>query len=297
MSFNEHAIGIVSACVGIGSFLIYKIFGRYQYTFREDWGFRSYFTWWHCEFAFQFRCMGFSFHQTHERGTLSFHCPPISFYLSFPALRVEYRRGGDNIFEDQRGLSLYMSMGDGSMMGGWNFRWNLWTPHMSWSSKTPWYRNGSWYPLDTILGKVRHRVIRTVEENESVDVPMTEGVYPTKIRILEEGWKRKYWFYETKLKRCHADMWVPIPHMGKGENSWDCGEDGTYGLCCMAKDIPEAVAKIVESSLRDRKKYDGRHRWPAPPTREQYEKDMAKIRKQNEARHGPAQTKASGKNN
>jgi len=170
----------------------------------------------------------------------------------------------------------------GALVGGWSFRWSLWTPHMSWSSKTPWYRRGSWYPLDTIFGRVRHRVIRVIEESESVDIPMPEGVYPAKIRILEEGWKRPRWFMETKIKRCHADMWVPIPHMGKGENSWDCGEDGTYGLTCQATSITEAIGKIVADSLHTRKKYDGRRRWPKPPTREQYEANMAKIRTENE---------------
>jgi hypothetical protein len=292
---DERTIGIVWACIGIGSFLIYKVFGKYQYTFRERRGFRSYFGWWHCEFAFQFRSVGASFYQSFEHGTLSLHFIPISLYIVVDAWRVEYHKGCD-VYEDQKELSCSMDIGsDGSMGGGWGFRWNLWTPHMSWSSKTPRWRHGHWHPLDTLLGQVRHRVIRVVEECESVDVPMPEGIYPTKIRILEEGWKRPRWLWGAKIKRCHADMWVPIPHMGKGENSWDCGEDGTYGLTCMADSITEAIGKIVENSLHSRKKYDGSHRWPTPPSREAYEAKMAKVRAANKAKYGEAGTALSPK--
>jgi hypothetical protein len=239
---------------------------------------------WHMEFAWQFRTVGISFRQSFEEGTLSLHLPPISLYLCLPKWRTVYQTGITDVYEDQREIRLMMNIW-GKEFGGWCFGWSLWTPHMTWNSKTPWYRHGTWTPIDTLLGRVRHRVIRVVEATESIDVPMPEGMYPTKISILEEGWRRPRSPFEKKIKRCHADMWVPIPHMGKGENSWDCGEDGTYGLCCVAKDIPEAVAKIVESAVRDRKKYDGGHIWPKPPSRQQYETDMAKIRAKNVEPH------------
>jgi hypothetical protein len=52
-----------------------------------------------------------------------------------------------------------------------------------------------------------------------------------------------------------------IPHAGKGENSWDCGDDATYGMCCAVKNIAEGVGVLVGSVLHDRVKYGGYGDW------------------------------------
>jgi hypothetical protein len=44
-----------------------------------------------------------------------------------------------------------------------------------------------------------------------------------------------------------------IPHNGKGENSWDCGDDGLWG--CGGDTVEEAIGHAVSSVLRSRRRY------------------------------------------
>jgi hypothetical protein len=48
-----------------------------------------------------------------------------------------------------------------------------------------------------------------------------------------------------------------IPHPGKGENSWDCGMDGVYGLSCEATTVDEAVAAVHACATKNRERYGG----------------------------------------
>lgn len=50
---------------------------------------------------------------------------------------------------------------------------------------------------------------------------------------------------------------IPVP--GKGENSWDCGEDATYAFSCMADSVEDGIASLVRSILVRRRKYGGRN--------------------------------------
>jgi hypothetical protein len=50
----------------------------------------------------------------------------------------------------------------------------------------------------------------------------------------------------------------PVPFPGKGENSWDCGEDASYGFGCAAETLEEGIGKFVASKLRDRGRNGGR---------------------------------------
>jgi hypothetical protein len=54
-----------------------------------------------------------------------------------------------------------------------------------------------------------------------------------------------------------ADVKIPggIPHQGKGENAWDCGDDATFGLGCSARTVPEAIGEVVAVCLKDRRSY------------------------------------------
>lgn len=56
-----------------------------------------------------------------------------------------------------------------------------------------------------------------------------------------------------KYRRAHiaAPGSVPIP--GKGENSWDCGEDKVFGLHCAAKSVAEAVREFMRDIRETRR--------------------------------------------
>lgn len=136
--------------------------------------------------------------------------------------------------------------------------WNFWTNTMEWSSKTPRWRHGCFDFADFFLGKREY--LRKIVEERDIDIPMPEGIYKAHVKLCEDNWKRPRWFSST-IKRIDADIPRGIPHQGKGENSWDCGEDGCFGMCCPARSIADGVGKIVGSVLHDRVRYGGWDDW------------------------------------
>lgn len=192
-----------------------------------------------------------------ETGGLQLHAafPPFSFWLTLP-IRLGMRRGRDVFFD--------LSVHDAALW--WQFGGNS----MEWSSRTPKWKNGCFHFDDFFLGpqKFTGRVLSTHE----VLVPMPEGPYRATVKLEECVWKRPRWF---AIVRRTATVDVPqgIPHQGKGENSWDCGEDALHGLSCSAETVDEAIAKTVASALKSRRKYDGNVMavYPPPSARQQTE--------------------------
>ena len=61
----------------------------------------------------------------------------------------------------------------------------------------------------------------------------------------------------------HEGEQIPVP--GKGENSWDCGEDATFSLSCPSTTISEAIGEMVKSCMRTRERYAGLDFKPEKP--------------------------------
>lgn len=142
--------------------------------------------------------------------------------------------------------------------------WNVWRNDDSWSSDTPKWRCGSFDFVKLLKGK--DKVDREVVFNGFDEIEMPEGKYMCKIDYTK--FKRKYtrWFpkvwHRFQFEFGYTDKngkWVitPVPHWGKGENSWDCGMDGTYSVSLGSgvKTLKEAKAEVVKSCMRDREKY------------------------------------------
>lgn len=136
----------------------------------------------------------------------------------------------------------------------------LWHDPMESRSRDPWWWEITIHPVDLLLG--RHQHSEEVLETREIIVPMPEGVYTGRCTMKLETWKRRRWFAK-RLIRAHIDMnegqGVPFP--GKGEDSWNCGEDATHGLCTVARDPVEAVAHLFESVMRDRARYGNGFLW------------------------------------
>lgn len=133
----------------------------------------------------------------------------------------------------------------------WIYLWH--DPMGGWWSKDKWYKKGIVIHFDDLfLGKSKYS--SEVMETKNVLIPMPEGSYKATINMELCTWKRKRWFAQ-KLLRADIKLESPIPYMGKGENSWDCGEDGMYGLSCCANSIENAISKCVESAMESRRKY------------------------------------------
>lgn len=137
-----------------------------------------------------------------------------------------------------------------------------WTVWRSWrdgcSSSTPKWREGSFSFIDAVLGKRAYSDV--TKEERQVLVPMPEKSYEATARLFESTWKRPRWFAQ-RLMRVQITNDQGIPHQGKGENSYDCGTDATFGITLPAKSIPEGVGSYVGSCLADRVKYGGWDDW------------------------------------
>jgi hypothetical protein len=127
--------------------------------------------------------------------------------------------------------------------------WMLFSSSMVWSNKTPRWRDGSFNVIDFILGKKEYSK-RVVSEREVV-VPMPEGMYPATVTMFESKWERSRWFPE-RLLRADIRMIKPIPIPGKGSMSYNCDDDAIHGLTVPARNVEEAVGKLIGDALNTR---------------------------------------------
>jgi hypothetical protein len=160
--------------------------------------------------------------------------------------------------------SLYLTLGkmpqwlcpkgyEGKQTGIRIFDWAVWIE--VWQNEHSWKRGDwtwSWHPLDTLLGRTSYSE-RDVETAQA-QVAFPEKTYNLSIRFFESTWKRPRWF-ANRLVRADITPSVPIPEPGKGENSWDCGDDGCYSLITPADTVGKAIGAIYDTVMRERRKY------------------------------------------
>lgn len=166
------------------------------------------------------------------------------------------------------GSAIYLGPGDrDSEMREYGLRfydgclwWRFGADTMSWSSETPKWRDCCFHVSDWIFGRAISEIESVLDERE-VLIPMPEGCYPARARLELRAWKRRF---RTRRTRCInidvIDTQGGVPHDGKGDNSWDCGGDGTYGIYIHDVDsIEQGIGNFVASSLRSREKYGNRY--------------------------------------
>lgn len=135
--------------------------------------------------------------------------------------------------------------------------WNLGTPVMSWSSKTPRWRNGTWKPLDTIFGRIK-LIEEIVLEQRDVIIEVAAGEYfQGTAELTRSVWKRKRLPKRMVLSRVTIEVPSGLPIPGKGENAWDCDEDAIFSSTMVAGSISEAVDLLVAGAKRRRLKHGG----------------------------------------
>jgi len=130
--------------------------------------------------------------------------------------------------------------------------WKLFAPMNSWSSSTPRRVDGSWHPLGFHM---RQGKVEVLEERD-VLVPMTERSYRARAKLTRSRWGLTRLPRAFDRARTHVDIDMlegeQIPFPGKGENSWDCGDDATFSMHCPALSIEEGIGVLVGSVLRNR---------------------------------------------
>ena len=142
--------------------------------------------------------------------------------------------------------------------------WRFWTNSGEWSSDIPKWRHGSFDFVRFLKGK--DNVDSQVIFNGVDEIEMPEGKYLCKIdytkftRKYQRWWSKSYHRFNFDFGyKDEGGIWIdtPIVHWGKGENSYDCGMDGTYSISLGSdvNNLEEAKFRVIESSNRDRKKY------------------------------------------
>jgi hypothetical protein len=112
--------------------------------------------------------------------------------------------------------------------------------------------------LDVFLGRAVHSS-RTLSYNGSF-IHMPEGVYACTVKLHRDTWKRPRWPRPLRIDRATVEIPVGVPIPGKGENSWDCGEDKIYSSTMPAATVKVAVENVQNAATERRLKYGG-PRW------------------------------------
>lgn len=184
-------------------------------------------------------------------ASLALHFGWFSLYVYTELLLPRKWRGKD---DDAREYGLtYFVEGD-------HLSWTWHAKEFESSSHDPWWMHKGWFLADVIFGGANYST--TVIREEQTVIPMPERSYPATVKIELARWKRPRWPFAKELLRGDVDIPGGVPVPGKGENSWDCDQDAIYGQTALAKSIDEAVANVVESALKSRRRYGGKNWQP-----------------------------------
>ena len=176
----------------------------------------------------------------------SFAVPPVSFYfgISLP-FRSRLKRF---LPKEPRECRIAIH--------NWALWINPWSNPLEWKSRDPWWRKGKTIHIDDLLlGKQKYAKTE-VKPPQRIEIELDRRVYHGIAKFEHSRWKRPLWFaHERDSTWVEMDRGHGLPHSGKGENSWDCGDDALCGWGVDGHDVPKAIGHGIESVLNYRKKY------------------------------------------
>lgn len=177
-----------------------------------------------------------------------------SFYLSFEnALPLKWAANhswdhgtGFYISEGSLRFELWYSGNDCFYCDGYGThpkRWTGWHKHI--------------FLREFFLGK--HSVEWRELKTDTRLLSMPEKSYEVKITLKErvDSWAR--WPFKRRMVTSEAEVEGGVPVPGKGENSYDCGQDAIYSQYCAAKTFDEALSSLYASAMRSRERYGGKN--------------------------------------
>lgn len=114
--------------------------------------------------------------------------------------------------------------------------------------------------------KGRAVVTREIIQEGETSVVMPEKKYAARYTIERLIWKHPRWFTQSRID---IKIEVPegIPHEGKGENSYDCGMDYSYGMSLDYKDsLRDACDQFALYVIKSRQKYSALDQYQNVPS-------------------------------
>lgn len=207
--------------------------------------------------------------------TISAGLPPVAIWFGvenlpdeiFKALKMDWHS-----VKNERNSSYLMARRTEITVHGWAIWWKFWRmEHMS-ESRDPFH--GNIQILDKLFGKMNFE--EKLVETHRVAIPMPERSYKGTVKVYRRTWSRSRWpfrfgtlpgsessgilFRESLGYNLDMDKGEEIPHPGKGENSWDCGEDGTFAASGEGG-LVDAIADAVKYAMRRRLRHGGSLDW------------------------------------
>ena len=109
---------------------------------------------------------------------------------------------------------------------------------------------------DLLLGERKYSK-QVLQNFENVIIPMPDGIYKAAMQFETCTWKRPLWFPTVK-HYTNIELTDKAPTFpGKGENSWDCGDDSIWGMSVEGHSIPKAIGGYVQKVMEYRQKRSG----------------------------------------
>ena len=145
-----------------------------------------------------------------------------------------------------------------------------WTVSLNLMSDETGWKKGGWKRYWDITGmlKGKSKVSKHILEEKDILIPMPEKNYQGHAILVDWTWIYPRWFSET-VRRCEIEIPEGLPFPGKGENSWDCGDDAISSIITgEVKSIAKAVGNLVGDVLGDRVRYGGWKDWNWELTKE-----------------------------
>lgn len=192
---------------------------------------------------------------TREEWDLQFHLGLIFFSIFFTleGFFDYFHPNGDEKVYEGRELSFKIHH--------WTIWWNIWTDPNSWSSKTPKWRNGSFDMVQTLFGP-NCCGTHVHAEYRNVSFNWRETDYNIdKVEFITREWYKPRvpkWIWNPKKTGADItfDTSQPPQRAGKGTASWNCGDDGTWGITILdATDLDDAVYKYCLHNANEIKYY------------------------------------------
>lgn len=134
-----------------------------------------------------------------------------------------------------------------------------------WNDDSVWRKGKSRHwsisPGQLLLGQ--QKFTRETLWEGIASVPMPEGEYEATVKHKRMTWTRKRFPFLRKTRTGwdfeFGDYGIPVP--GKGENSWDLGEDAIYGISVSGDTLDDAIERVRESAFTSRDRYGGGRNW------------------------------------
>lgn len=183
--------------------------------------------------------------ESNDDASASVTVPGLSLWLTLERWAGKRWWNRRSYFDSQREVSFMVFADEVDM----RVHWRVWANPFSWSNKIPRWRDGSWSITDFFLGKMRPE--REILSTHRFDIPMPEGTYPATIQLGVWHRRRARWFTEH-IYTAEITPDAPVSKPGKGENSWDQGDDATFSMSTPARTVEEAVANFIHDTLRTR---------------------------------------------